>query len=415
MDQIICKPKNELKIAHPKIHQEKNSGRCTVSLLIECGDQFSKEVWFRFPDIALSESCDFIIPVCLVPAMKQKWSLRIPGSVSPRLLHGAAEVQRILTSWYPEFSVVDIETAGVLKDEPGVKRGVACFFSAGVDSFYTLFKNLDEIDTLIFIHGFDIKLNDKKLRMEASNAVKAIAQKLGKKLIEVETNLREFSNLYADWGKEYHGSALASIVLFLSPHFKKIYIPGSYAHIDLFPWGSHPELDPLWSNGVTRIFNDDSEADRSAKVAFISKYDVAMEHLRVCWENNYSAYNCGECAKCLSTMSYLYIFGALNRCRTFNRPLDLSLISRTIIDNEVRRRWLQRNLEAAEKTNIDPALTQAFRDSINETYCKGLFKWRIYAFNIFSHLRFLKDWYLRFEKALFKFIPTLQNRGLLDR
>ena len=33
----------------------------------------------------------------------------------------------------------------------------------GVDSFYTFYSNMDKIDTILFIVGFDIKLSEKKL------------------------------------------------------------------------------------------------------------------------------------------------------------------------------------------------------------------------------------------------------------
>src|SRR5574337_867736 len=43
-------------------------------------------------------------------------------------------------------------------------RKVAVFFSGGLDSFYTLLKRRNEIDSLVFIHGFDIPLENVALR-----------------------------------------------------------------------------------------------------------------------------------------------------------------------------------------------------------------------------------------------------------
>jgi len=345
----------------PNYTKESGSAECKVTVKIECGDDLSKEIWYRSSIGPLSDTCDFIVPACLIPAMSTQSSLKIPGKVSANLMHGVENIQQIFKTWDSRFSILDIQTEGI-SEKPAESAGkVASFFSGGVDSSYTLLKHLDEIDSVIFVHGFDIPLANEALRAEASKAIRTVAGRLGKELIEVETNLRDFSDLFVKWGSDYHGSALASIALLLSPHFKRIYIPASDTYEDLCPTGSHPLIDPLWSTETVRIIHDGCEADRVGKTALLAKNDLILEHLRVCWENRGGAYNCCECEKCLRTMINLKINGALERSRTFNKPLSLSLVERMKMDRETTKVFVEQNLRAIEKLNNDPALASALR------------------------------------------------------
>jgi len=174
---------------------------------------------------------------------------------------------------------------------------------------------------LIFVHGFDITLANRSLRAQASRAAREVARELGKNLIEVETNLRSFSDSLVNWD-QYHGSALASVGLLFQHLFGEVLIPASATYADLYALGSHPLLDPLWSTDITRFEHDGCEASRVDKSAYISNSETAMRLLRVCWSNPSSAYNCGRCEKCRWTMLNLHAAGALGRCRTLPKTLD---------------------------------------------------------------------------------------------
>jgi hypothetical protein len=250
-------------------------------------------------------------------------------------------------------------------------QGVACFFSGGVDSFYTFLKAHDEITALIFVHGFDIRLDRVALRDRVAGAVRDLAARLERPLIEVETNLRDFSNRYARWAPEYFGSALASVGLLLSPQFRKIYIPGSVTYAELLPWGSHPMVDTLWRTEETELVHDGCEATRVEKVGFIASHEVALGSLRVCWENRDGAYNCGRCEKCLRTMISLRAVGALDRCATFPRRLSLPAVATIAIPNAILRSFYEQNLDVVLRAGRDPALAWALRICLNR-YRQGL-------------------------------------------
>ena len=80
-----------------------------------------------------------------------------------------------------------------------LERRVAAFFSGGVDSLDLLLKHADIIDDLVFVRGFDVPLDDASRNAEVLGPVRAIAAEAGKRLLVVETNLRAFSDIHADW------------------------------------------------------------------------------------------------------------------------------------------------------------------------------------------------------------------------
>jgi hypothetical protein len=239
------------------------------------------------------------------------------------------------------------------------------FFSAGVDSFYTVLKHRDEITKLIFVHGFDLKLDATALRAKVVKSIRAAAAELKKPLIEVETNIRELLGPYVLWDLA-HGAAMASVALLLSPQFHKVYFAATHTYSELIPLGSHPLLDPLWGTENLAIVHDGCEATRVVKVARIAESETALRYLRVCWKNTNGAYNCGRCEKCLRTMIALRLAGKLEQCATFDRPLDLDAVAHMEIPNESRRLHVLQNLEEVESRGDAPALAQALRACLRE-------------------------------------------------
>ncbi len=311
--------------------------------------------------------------------MKLRANMQVAGPISPRLQNGIPCIQEMISGWFPEFRPIRILTmpeadATPQTDSTASQRGAACFFSGGVDSFYSTLKHLDEIDTLLLIHGFDMDLDAFELRQMVSGELRKAAAALGKRLIEVETNMRTLTDQYAHWGYQQHGAALASVALLLAPQLSRVYIPSSFAADQLLPWGSHPDLDPLWSTEDVDLVHDGLECTRVQKVGAIVNSEIAMRHLRVCWENRESTYNCGRCEKCLRTLINLRVVGAEGRCQTFDRPLNLWAISRMLIWQESTRLFVQENLDALRARGGDPVLEKALCDALAQRYYRGPWK-----------------------------------------
>jgi 7-cyano-7-deazaguanine synthase in queuosine biosynthesis len=317
-----------------------------------------RQIWFRAAGVPLAEaSADPFVPAALVPAMRLGLPLHVEGSVSARLLRGTVRYQEILNAWYPELRVVPVTAAAAAGAGAAAPARAIAFFTGGVDSSYTVRKHRDHIHDLVFVHGFDVPLGDIELRRLVATRLREAASWLSKPLIEVETNVRESTSDLAAWQGQYHGAALAAVALALAPSCTTAYIASTRPYRNLIPMGSHYILDPLWSTETLELVHDGCEYDRFRKVAALAEDGEALRWLRVCWQNPGGAYNCGTCSKCLRTMTYLRAVGALERCATFARPLDL----RGLRSMDVRtglRFDLEQALEHAEARGKDPALVR---------------------------------------------------------
>ena len=289
-------------------------------------------VWFRSSIGGLSLHGDVLLAAGLLPAMALGEPLEVPLPVSPELLDATDVLQDVFAGWYREFRRVEVRAAGgtVRRGRRRAKRAepVACFFSGGADSFYSVLEHRDRLTHLLLIYGFDVGVDDQAMRAQVDQHLRTAADELGLPLVEVETNLREFSdNHHCYWGLHYHGAALAVIGQVLRTTFGEVIAGSSYPYPSLFPWGSHPMTDPLWVAGEELVFtHHGNEADRVDKLARVADSDIAMAHLRVCFENLDGAYNCGRCEKCVRTMVGLRVTGGLDRAKTLPTQLDLGVV-----------------------------------------------------------------------------------------
>ena len=321
-----------------------------------------RTIWFRAADGGVtSQRADPFVPVALVPAMRRGWTLSIEGPVSERLLQGTEDVQATLADWYPRFKRVEVACTTCATAVPEPRHAVAAFFSGGVDSFYTLYQHRDEITDLVLVHGFDMPLSRLRERCRISRSVREVASELGVRLVEVETNLRQFGEPHVSWPDAYFGAALGAVALFLGPRFDRIYVPGSVASHQLVPMGSHPELDRHWTSGECAVVYDGLEATRFDKVIAIAEWPLVHSHLRVCYHANRAGLNCGRCSKCLWTMMLLRAVGALDRVRTFETPLDIRVLQKHPPDHGYQRDRFVDTLALLEARDADEELQAVMR------------------------------------------------------
>ncbi len=309
----------------------------------------------------LELSGDALLPMSLLIAMKHRLPLELAAPVSPRMLGKIPKIQDILKAWSHPLRRVEVQADAADPDRP-TSRGVATFFSGGVDSFYTLLKHRDEITDLIFIHGYDMELSDTTLRERLSSAVREVGSVMGKRVIELEADLGAHFRGWLTWA---HGAVLASMAHLLAPEIHRVYVPSSFGYASLIPWGSHPLLDPLWSSERLELLHDGCEATRFEKVVSIAREDLALNTLRVCIKTHQEPQaNCGRCEKCLRTMISLRLVGALPRCTTLPRVLDCGKVARYPKINQGTLPFLLENLAAAEGPLPDREVARALRRAL---------------------------------------------------
>jgi hypothetical protein len=281
---------------------------------------------------------------CLLPlAVTLGQKLRLGAPVDPLLFENAPRLMETWTTWYrkrfPHLRVVAIEAE--LEKAPRVRVAplkTGAFFSGGIDSFYTILRNAEledrsafpRIDSLLWVGGFDLPLGSPEEEFgRLRSRLSAAAQELGMGFLDVRTNLRTTRFRAASWGHVAHGCALASVGLALEGLFQTIYIGATHESGEGKPWGSQPDTDPLLSTRSTRFVHDGAMR-RSDKTEHISRSEVAMRTLHVCFRSG-SAENCCDCRKCLLAMMTLELLGAMPRCSAFPRPLDLQRVRRVYL------------------------------------------------------------------------------------
>ena len=217
---------------------------------------------------------------------------------------------------------------------------------------------------LIFVHGYDIALSDFARFRAFSSSLHQIAAQSNTQAVTVTTNLREHPLMGdAPWHKT-HGGALAAIAHLLQDHISQMVVASSVPRSYQIPWGSHWELDPLWSSAMVKIIHDGDKFSREEKAWAIAGEPLLAEHLRVCWENRSATGNCSICDKCVNTMLLLRQAGQLDSYRVFKPPESFAPLIHALPRTafvRVYRAMCHRGLAADEETAVNRLLVRTER------------------------------------------------------
>jgi len=348
---------SQVIIGAPRLSVER--GWSTLSAAIQVAD-WRGELYFRVSQGPLATSANPFVLSMLPPAMKLGLPVRVEAPLSPQFQALQAQMQGFIPAVHPTLHTVPVEAASEHTPQPPPgRRGVFVFFSGGVDSFYSLLMHRDEITHVVFVHGFDTLLAHKAVRARNVQAVRQAAAELSKGFIEVETNYRSCVDRFEKW--EHHTATIAQLAIasVLGSQFHRAYLAENF---DYFRQSETTNTATVWRADGIETLQDGIDCKRIDKTAYIADSATAMRWLRVCWQNKAMAYNCGRCEKCLRTMIALRLAGALHRCRTFDRPIDLERI-RYLRFSDSAYFWPEL-LAALERRPADAALAEAARDSI---------------------------------------------------
>lgn len=308
------------------------------------------------PDL-LQAGADVPLLLSLLQAMKWGRPITVDAPITSTLLANIRRYMDVFAQLHPRYQPVEI-TAKQISDSPLITPPadsaprVGTFFSGGVDSFHTYLTHREEITDLVFVHGFDIALVERKLRREVSLMGERLSKATGVRFIEIETNARTTQKGWGRWTVHGHGIGLASVGRSLAGYLSKLYIPSSFARQEQLPWGTHPDFDSLLGDDSIQFVHDQTDATRTQKTTFISEHPFALEALRVCYKNPNSSYNCCVCEKCLRTMTTLYAVGKLGEATTFPEPISAAAIEALEISSEPVKVLVRDNLQALEKAGL---------------------------------------------------------------
>lgn len=353
-----------------------------VSASLEFDDASRFELWAEIPErnaaVAATSGNAWVIAMLPMAAARGE-DIRMSLSVDALLLENLHGVLEIWRGWYAQVGEIRI-FAPVAEFESGRRDRVAAFYSGGIDSYFTVARRvggaatgvaqIGRLDTLVSVWGFDVKVDDAVQFGPLARALEIGASKLGLQQVVVRTNLRVAEPLirFKDaWRKLSHGAGLAFVAHLLAADHGEVVIGSSHTYGRLFPWGSDPMLDPLYSASGLRITHDGAMYSRTAKTDVVGRFEPASKSLHVCLAQGQS--NCSHCEKCYRTMMTLDIFGHKDLMRdAFDWSLyDVRNIRRFVVRTDADRLFRDEILAAASargRNDIVDAFAAATRRSL---------------------------------------------------
>jgi hypothetical protein len=314
-----------------------NSVQARATVIWEDSESPTQEIYFQTDEQFgpyLSCNPNAFLLATLLPAMRlAEKRVAIDAEVCPELQDGLLTAMSLIREWFgPDRSFVRIESKPRFRPPSSFKLERACsFLSGGIDSLATLRANRlnippnhpASIKDCLFVQGFDIPLNetsDTAFR-HILDSLSEVAKDADVTLIPIATNI---ASLYDDmkfWMYEFHGAAIAAVAHSLSRRLTRAYVASSCDVRNVIPWGSNPLLDPNYSSADLRIYYDSLRLSRLAKTEIVGDWDIALQNLRVCVDNQEGLSkclpNCGQCEKCIRTMVELVAVGKLSQTQAF--------------------------------------------------------------------------------------------------
>ncbi len=269
------------------------------------GSMNGEIVYFRVPEkFDLYPMAECFLGLALLDAMVTNSTIVVDDSVSisKELYDRFNEIQSIYSCWNEDLHIVKLEAN--ISNEITQFDSIGSFFSAGVDSSHTLLRNQGEISHLVMIRAFDSGNDEESWKKRVKKQTK-FADSIGKVLVPVDTNVKEWAESRKISYGFLHGLFLSSVGGVFG--MKRSYVPSSHTYAELFPWGSHPLSDPMWSTESTEVIHDGAGFRRGAKMKELLKEPVLADNLQVCWRTTLD--NCGECPKCTRTMVAVKLLG----------------------------------------------------------------------------------------------------------
>lgn len=356
------------------------------AVLRASADIGGERIWFSTRDVELAPAPEAFGCAALIPAAAAGRRLRIETPLDPLWRENAGAILDLIREWWgyrsepPAPDAADAADAAPLAEANGpatdvprdTSRGIpaaagtgrtALFFSGGVDSFHTLLRGGTAIELLVMVQGFDFGLDDTVRAEAAERTLRVAAEHAGARAVFIRTNIRAHPRLSRVSWDRTHGSAMAAVAHLLDGQVDRVIIAPSLPGDREMPWGSHPDLDPLWSSRRVAIVSG-PPGNRLDRLRSIAAEPLLRDHLRVCWRNVTPKGNCGRCAKCVLAMLILEECGELRHSRVFGDTSDLIARVDALRRTPDRFHTLQ---EMLDDGRLSPALARAVRDLIQRS------------------------------------------------
>jgi hypothetical protein len=325
-----------------------------------------RPLWYESPNARLRLSPEGFGSALLVPAMSHGRDLVFEDPLCPEWLSNTRKVMEFFSKWWG-WRPINIESLD--KGPPPVRAPAserALCFSGGVDSFHSLLTYPQPIDTLVFVHGYDIRLADEDGARIAFDRVRRVAAEMKMKVALIRTNYRE----HPVAGKKYtcgYGGAMATVGHLLD-QVGHLVISSGLPRREEGPSASHWDTDPLWSTNTMKVDHYGADFTKNDKIRAIAANPLVHDNLRICLDNFYGSFelsgdflNCGCCQKCVRTLLVLQQESRIDDFKVFANKTNLDLHLDRVMRvkpvfmrayDEIRRRGVDRKTARAIRALI---------------------------------------------------------------
>lgn len=282
-----------------------------------------QRLWWRLPAAwgeAVTPWADPFVVAFAFPMMEAGGEAVIDGCVSPSLLANLETFMAIWGAWFPDrYRPVALRAREEIEAPPPAVAGETIVpFSCGVDSCFTALRHQRQLagrrsrrlGAAVVMNGFDIRFTEPNAAGVYEGVLanaRAMLASLSVPCIPMSSNFHE---LPTTWAHSF-GTHLVSGLRLLGAGFDAALIPNSMPYAaTMTPWGSNPLSDAHLSSRNFAVVDDGGESTRVDKIALLSTWPEAAQHLRVCFNNPGHHANCGRCEKCIRTLLAFRLAGA---------------------------------------------------------------------------------------------------------
>ena len=322
-----------MRISDLRLQRTSASARASARIAWEDSARPPFELFFETDSRGMADLVpdpEAFVTACVLPAIHHgERRIVVDGFLCPRLSEGLQNAAALLRGWYgPPRKPIQIEASeGFRAIVPRQPPRSALYFTAGVDSSHLLHANrrhypLDHpfsFAECLSVHGhLRAESEDSPWNARALSALERVAAAHRLALVPVRTNLWDLSPDLELVTRESLSSALAAAAHLFRGRWTSITLASGRDLAHERKRGTHPLLDPLFSTSAVEIRHDTVRLTRFERLRDIAANGNGVDSLIVCLAYPGAPHlNCGECEKCLRTMTHLLALGCLSRARTF--------------------------------------------------------------------------------------------------
>jgi hypothetical protein len=157
---------------------------------------------------------------------------------------------------------------------------------------------------------------------------------------------------------------LASCLMLLQGRYRIGLIASGFSYSYLvFPYGSNPMTDGMFSSDTFRIIHHGAGFNRLEKTREMAKWPEVSKYVRVCWQGDDLSRNCCRCQKCVANMLFFRMVG-LQRMECFpNNISNFDIIRMRYPDIEMLKST-RRIIAVARELHITDSWVPALKVSL---------------------------------------------------